>query len=111
MSLADLVQRERARQGLSLRQVAERSGGLLSTSTVHAVEQGRRARLTDETLDGLAKALDLQPEQVRRAAGVRPGDTLGPFVLPRRFQRLTVKERDLLVALGDALLDAQRARR
>lgn len=109
MTLAELVAAERARQSLSLRMVAERSGGLVAHTTVHDVETGRRAEVGDDVIDGLAKALDLPVERVQRAAGIPVSDVPGePFVLPRRANRLTRKERDHVLELVDLLLERRR---
>lgn len=108
MTLSELVAAERQRQGLSLRQVADRSGGLITSSTVHAVERGDRQTFEDDTLDGLAKALDLPIDRVRKAAGVRRPDTDELFVLPRRAQRLNRRERQVVLDVVDALLEAKR---
>jgi transcriptional regulator with XRE-family HTH domain len=107
-SLAELVASERARQGLSYRQVADGSGGLLSHSTVHAIESGQRESFDDDTLDGLAKSLGLPIDRVRKAAGVRRPDTDEPFALPRRAQRLSRRERQVVLDMVDALLEAKR---
>ena len=106
-TLAELVAGERSRQHLSLRDVADRSGGLLSHSTVHAIERGRPT-VEDRAIDGLALALDVPVDKVRRAAGVRRPDTAEPFVLPRRASRLSRKERELILGMVDALLEAKR---
>jgi transcriptional regulator with XRE-family HTH domain len=108
MTLQQLVKTERARLGLSLREVADRSGGLLSSSTIHSIEQGQRTSVEDDTLDGLARGLSLPLGRVARAAGVGDSDTDEPFVLPRRAQRLTRKEREHVLALVDLLLERRR---
>ncbi len=107
-TLSELVSAERKKQRLSLRGVADRSGGLLTASTVHAIERGERGRVEDETLDGLAKGLDVGLDRLRRAAGVKPPDTSEPFVLPRRASRLSRKEREVVLAMVDALLEAKK---
>lgn len=106
--LGELVTRRRASLGLSYRAVAERSDGLVSHSTVHEIESGSRATPTDETIDGLALALDLPISQVRRSAGLPPPDIETPFVLPRRANRLSRKERGAVLAIVDALLEAKK---
>lgn len=110
-SLPELVAEERRQQGLSLRQVAELSGGLVTSSTVHAIERGDRQTVEDDTIDGLAKALGLPIDQVRRAAGLRRPDTDEPFAVPRRAQRLNRKERQVVLDMIDALLDAKKRAR
>jgi transcriptional regulator with XRE-family HTH domain len=108
LTLQQLVKRERERLGLSLADVASRSDGLLSRSTVHAIEQGRRTTVGDETLRGLAAGLSLPLANVQSAAGVGGSDTDEVFVLPRRAQRLTRKERDHVLELVDLLLERRR---
>jgi transcriptional regulator with XRE-family HTH domain len=109
-TLAVLVRTERDRQGLSLREVAELSGGIVSHSSVHAIEHGARSEVGDETLDGLAKALGVPIDRLRRAAGVRTPDVQEPFVLPRRASRLSRKEREVVLSMVDALLEAKKRR-
>lgn len=104
-TLPDMVKAERARLGLSLRQVAERSGGMLSSSSVHAIEKGDRTTYDDTTLMGLARGLGLPAHVVDKAAGVPGSDEDKPFVLPRRANRLTRKEREHVLQLVDLLLE------
>lgn len=105
LTLQQLVKTERARLGLSLGEVADRSGGLVSRSTVHAIEQGRRSTVEDDTLNGLARGLSLPVTRLAKAAGLGNSDTDTTFVLPARAQRLTRKERDHVLALIDLLLE------
>jgi transcriptional regulator with XRE-family HTH domain len=107
MSLAELVAQERQRQGLSLREVAERSGGAVAHTTVHAIEQGRRGEVDDATLRGLAKGLGLRVGVVRKAAGLAAKE-LPPFELPAGADRLSLRERRMVRELVEVLLEAKR---
>lgn len=109
LPLAELVTQERERLGLSLREVAERSGGLVCRSTVHAVERGTHQTYDERTLQGLAHGLSLPEHVVEKAAGVPVSDADKPFVLPARANRLTRKEREHVLELVDLLL-ARRTR-
>lgn len=105
VTLRQLVAEQRTSLGMSLRDVADRSGGLLSSSTVHAIETGRRTTVSDETVDGLAKAFRVPVSLVRDAAGYADADVTEPFKLPRKANRLTRRERDHVLELIDLLLE------
>lgn len=107
-ALRELIREQRNQLSLSLRDVATRSGGLLSYSTVHAIETDQRATVTDDTLDGLAKALKLPISQLREAAGVPDSDASKPFRLPRRADRLNRREREHVLQLVDLLLERRK---
>ena len=109
LSLAELVTRRRAELGLSLRDVAEATGGVASYSTIHEMEAGARMRFGAAKLDAVADALGLSRSAVRQAAG-RPARALAPFVLPERASGLTPKQRRLVVRLVDLLLEAGQER-
>lgn len=104
-ALAALVRAQRAELGLSLRQAAEKSGGLVGPSTLNAIERGEPRRVTDRIITGIATALELPESKVRRAAGLA-AQAMPPFVLPARAQRLTARERRLVLNLVDTLLAA-----
>lgn len=103
--LSALVADARAHAGLSLRQVAEASGGLLSKTHVAAIERGDTVRVTDRTLAGLAMALGLSAAKLRAAAGLS-SRVLPPFEVPSRANRLSLRERKVVLAVIDALLAA-----
>lgn len=109
--LATLVADARSSKGLSVRDVADRSGGALSSTTVHEIEKGVRTHPGPTVLRGLAKGLGVPLRDVRAAAGHTGAVPAGRFVLPDRADELTAKERRLVVGLVDALLDARRGRR
>lgn len=102
-SLAELVAAARERAALTLREVAEKSGGVLSYQTVHSIEQGRTNVGTDK-LYAIADVLGLSRERVMKAAR-RPN--LPPFELPEDADLLDKRERDLVKAFVDALLRAK----
>lgn len=106
LSLGELVARRRAELGMSLRDVDEATGGVVSYSTVHEMEQGKRTAFGDDKLDAIAVALGLPKATVRESAG-RPAKRGTPFVLPDRASELTPKERKVVRAMVDALLDAK----
>lgn len=56
--------------GLSYREAAEKSRGMLSHSTFSRLCKPERwaGRVTGRTIDGLALALDLPPSRIRKAA-------------------------------------------
>lgn len=103
-SLADLVAGAREQAGLTLREVAEKSGGVLSFQTVHAIEVGR-TNVGTEKLDALADVLGLSRRAVRSAAEREPN--LGPFVLPEAADLLDREERAAVLAVVRALLRAR----
>lgn len=108
--LATLVRDTRAERGLSVRDVADRSGGALSSTTVHEIEKGVRTNPGPTVLRGLAKALTVPIGAVRAAAGHTGPVPAGRFELPDRADELTAKERRLVVAVVDAILAARRGR-
>lgn len=108
LTLQQLVKAERERLGLSLADVAARSGGKVSRSTIHAIEQGRRSSVEDDTLKALARGLSLPVAHLTEAAGLGGSDTQERFVLPGKAQRLTRKEREHVLELIDLLLERRR---
>lgn len=105
-SLAALVTSRRAELGLSLRQVATKSQGLVSPSHIGYLERGHLDRaISDRVLTGLSVALDLPLADLRRAAGLS-GRQLPPFEVPERANRLNTRERKLVLNLIDTLLAA-----
>jgi lambda repressor-like predicted transcriptional regulator len=92
---------------MSARRAAERSRGGVSYDTLYSIARGEHSgRLAPRTVQGIADALDVQPEQVYDAAGIpRPQARWLP---PERLDRLTPAQRKLLEDMGAALLDADR---
>ena len=69
LSLVDLLRRERERNGLSLTDVAERSG--LTRAMVSKLENGRNPNPTLDTLARYAMAMDME---LKLSAGPMSGD-------------------------------------
>jgi transcriptional regulator with XRE-family HTH domain len=109
-TLADLVARRRAELGMSTRAVERASGGLVRHSSVGEIERGMRSRPGERTLQGLARALRLPERQLREAARLGGGPVGRPFVLPDRADRLTARERRLVLELVEVLLAAREGR-
>lgn len=102
--LGQIVAAARKEARLSLRDVAEKSGGLLSFQTVHAVEAGR-TNIGTEKIDALADVLGLPRRALREAAGRDP--YLGPFRLPDEADLLDRDERATVLAVVRSLLRAK----
>lgn len=88
-----------------MREVADKSGGLLSKTHVAAIERGDTVRVTDRTLAGLSMALGVSAAKLRVAAGLS-ARVLPPFQLPARADRLSLRERKVVLAMIDVLLAA-----
>lgn len=104
-TLPELVAAKRAELGLSLRQAAEKSQGMVSPSHLSYLERGINVDVSDRILAGLSIALDIPLPKLRRAAGITP-TVLPPFEVPERASRLSPRERRLVVELIDTLLAA-----
>lgn len=107
--LTRLIRDRLAELDLSYRAAAARSRGMITHGTIGAIATGKHGGgLSEQTIDGLALALDLPRTRIEKAAGIyreeRPAE---PFRLPEELNRLTRKERSLLVQLGSALLAAR----
>jgi len=104
--LQKLISDRMAELDLSFRRAAERGGGLVSHATLNNITLGRHStQFEDDTLRGIALALDLPLSQVREAASVsREPPT--EFRLPKKANRLTHADRAAILKVVDALLDA-----
>lgn len=103
--LQELVANTRATLGRSLREAAERSGGLVSHATINNIELGRHnGQLDESTIRGLALALDLSQTQIREAAGLSR-TAPSEFRLPKKANRLTPSGRAAILRMVDALLE------
>lgn len=101
--LRRLVMERLAELGISQREAARRSQGLVSQETVAVIVQGRHAyRMKDRTIAGLSLALQVPESRMREAAGMPK--TLGPWRLDPKFDRLTPEHRALVESLASALL-------
>jgi hypothetical protein len=104
--LQRLVQ-DAARTAGGYRNLARRSGGLVSVSTLNNIATGRHSgRLTDDSIRGIALAIGRSADDIARIAGTELTDELPPFVLPKRANRLTQPQRRVIVSVVDAILSA-----
>lgn len=101
--------------GLSLRDVAEASGNMVSHSTVHSILTGRHhGRLQPQTVTALARALRVDEQRLRRAAwktetNLRGGEPT--FRLPKEADRLSSEGRRDLIEFMEMLLRVERRTR
>lgn len=106
--LAALVKQARKDRDMSVRDVAAASGGVISSTTVHDIETGRRGSVGPQVLGGLSKALGLPLSQLRAAQGHTGKVPSQPFVLPARANELTARQRRVVTEMVDLLLEANR---
>ena len=76
-SLGQLVRSERLKQGLSQRELAERTG--LSPSILSKLESGQQAVVRDETLNKLSRGLGLNIDNLRKATRRGPDIATDPW--------------------------------
>lgn len=92
---------------LSYRAAAARGRGFISHGTIGRIARGEHAGVLEEdTVIGLALALGVSRTCVEKAAGTHRARPLEPFALPSRANRLTRRERAVVLAMVDALLAA-----
>jgi hypothetical protein len=104
-SLSQLVSRRLADLGLTGREAAARSGGLISHGHIYSIAKGGQPRrMREDTLRGLALALDLPLGEVQKAAGLPPEAKLK---LPERAKYLSPKSQKVLADLASTLLAAE----
>jgi transcriptional regulator with XRE-family HTH domain len=72
---------------LSTHEVAARAGGLMSANTVSALLRGKVANPSEQTVEGLAVALETPVETVRRAVASSDGKI--KITLPTRAAKLS----------------------
>lgn len=90
---------------MSARAAARRSHGGVSYDTIYQIVNGKHSgRLTDQTAEGLAAALEVPVARIYDAAGAPR--TLGRWMLPERFDRVSIENRRRIEALIAALLEA-----
>lgn len=80
----------------------------VSYEIVRRIADGKHSNIGDRVADALATMLDVSGGDVLKAAGQRP--RLGRFELPRRADRLTERERQAVITMVDAILDAAKTR-
>lgn len=81
---------------------------LVSYESIRRVSTGEHTNIKDETADAIAMMLGVPVDDVLLAAGQRV--RLGRFTLPRRADKLEKKERRVVLAVVDAILDAAEAK-
>ncbi|GAU71272.1 hypothetical protein SSP35_32_00010 [Streptomyces sp. NBRC 110611] len=105
--VARLAELGSPRRPLSYRAAAARSQGHVSHGTIGRIARGQHSGvLEDETLDGLALALDVPRTRIEKAAGIFRERPLQPFTLPARASLLSRSEREVVLSVVDALLAA-----
>jgi hypothetical protein len=87
------------------RTLAEVSNDKFNHGTAARILNGTHGNVDEKTIEGLSAALRVPTSRVRQILG-QPVHDLGPFELPRRANRLTSKERALVVSVVDAILAA-----
>lgn len=108
--LKELGKRRGRGESISLREAWQRlpvdeNGDRRPTyETFRRIRQAGHSNISDETADALATMLDVPVDDVLVAAGQRR--RLGRFELPRRADRLTKSERDAVIGIIDAILEA-----
>lgn len=93
--------------GISQREAAQRSNGLITNSTLSRILSGVSAGPWSlKTLRGLSLALDVPMSTVEKIAGT---PTAGPeFRVPPEWELLNAKQRKVVYDLVNALLKAHR---
>jgi hypothetical protein len=106
-SLAGYIQARMHELGIdSIRALSRRTG--LSVMACSRLKNGDYHRAPDEqTLQVVSSTLGLPLTELRRLAG-RPSGERGPFRLPAEFDQLNAKQREVIITVGRALLDASR---
>jgi transcriptional regulator with XRE-family HTH domain len=97
--LVSFLRQTLADTGLNYREIANRSGGLITHSTVHDILVGRSKNPTTQTLKGLAKGLGIPDEIIFEAA--RGGTSLATASIESELlsyvrELSDVRKRDLL---------------
>jgi transcriptional regulator with XRE-family HTH domain len=93
-ALGKLIARERERQGLSLETLGNAAGG--TRATIMRLERGEFGRPDPEKLQRIARALDLDVEDVFALAGYIPSDALpnfGPYLEAKWSDELSASAR------------------
>src|SRR6476660_2359048 len=92
-TLTEFVTRILSEKSLSFRDVAEKSGGAISHSTVADIANGQRVESKKGTLTALAKGLDEPSDVVFRVARGLPAEEVGLFeIYAERFDAHDLSE-------------------
>lgn len=103
--LQELVLNRMSELDLSFREAAAKTGGIMSHATLNKVALGLHSgNYAEDTLRGIALALDLPQSEVRKAAGLPP-TAPSEFRLPAKANKLGPKDRKAILMMVEALLD------
>jgi hypothetical protein len=104
--IQQLISNRLAELDLSFRAAAERSGGLISHSTINHLLLGRMSPpIRERTAQGLALALDVARSKVDQAAQASIEGT--EFRLPENARNLNPRQRRAVYAMISALLNEE----
>ena len=104
--LADYVRRVIAEKELNYREVARRSGGLISHSTVYDIINERNKNVSTKTLQGLAKGLGVSEDELFAVARGKSesGDLqLNEMRLLEYFRQLSPDNQDALLMYAEMM--------
>lgn len=89
--------------GISQAEAARRSNGLVSQALVSAIIVGRHRGkwMSEETVKGLAYALEVSEDRIWKLIEIRVGD---PYIPTPESRNLTVAQRDAIDALIRSIL-------
>lgn len=91
---------------MSHREAARRAGDEEMRETFRKIGVGQHAgNIEEETVEALVR-LGLNERAVRRAAGLQMDHSLGRFDLPARANRLSMGQRQVVLSVVDAILNA-----
>jgi len=94
-ALGQLIARERKRRGLSLEALGQEAGG--TRATILRLERGEFARPDPEKLQRIARALELDVEDLFALAGYTASESLpnlGPYLRTKFAGDLSTKDRE-----------------
>lgn len=91
---------------MSARAAARMSGSDQRYETFRLIANGRHSgNISEDTVEALIR-IGLPERAVRAAAGQQVQSGLGPFVLPKKANRLSPAQRDVVLSVVNAILDA-----
>ena len=104
--LQSLIIKRLAELGLTYREAADRSSGLISHGRLHGLAKGRVGELRAQTIRGLSLALDVSQTSVQAAAfgGV---NSPVPLRLPERSAYLSERSRAMIISIANICLEAE----
>lgn len=105
--LNELVRTEMAKKGLTYREAAARSGGMVNSANLNKIATGRyHHKITDETLRGIALAIGVPLSRVRKEAGKQPSEPPA-FEVPVEARYLTPAQRRAVLAVISSMLSSR----